>query len=91
MSPLCCADVVETEPPVSETPAPLVATPSDECEGDPVAVYEQCGGDTWTGSTCCEDGLDCIVMGTTTCYSQVGTQAIAFGVALVGSDALCLV
>ena len=63
-----------TTPPASETPAPLVATPSDECEGDTVAVYDQCGGDTWEGSTCCEDGLECVVMGKSTCYSQVRTR-----------------
>ena len=36
-----------------------------------MAVYEQCGSDKWTGSTCCEDGLECVVMGKSTCYSQV--------------------
>ena len=67
-------DAPVDEPPASETPAPLTATPSEECEGDPVPVYEQCGGDDWEGSTCCEEGLECVVLGNGTCYSEVRNE-----------------
>ena len=39
---------------------------------DPVEAHEQCGGYAWTGSTCCEEGYECVVMGKGTCYSEVG-------------------
>lgn len=57
--------------------------PGDECEGDPVAAFEQCGGQDFTGSTCCEDGLECTVMAA--CYSQVKAQALAFHGACLSS------
>lgn len=74
-----------TSPPASETPAPLTATSSDECEGDSVVAYEQCGGTAWTGSTCCEDGLECVAMGKDACYSEVRSQASVFGILLHNS------
>ncbi|CAM9604115.1 unnamed protein product, partial [Ectocarpus sp. 12 AP-2014] len=62
----------ETAAPVAgDTPAPVSTAPTGECSGDPVEAWEQCGGDGWTGSTCCEEGLECVVMGKSTCYSQV--------------------
>ncbi|CAB1100464.1 unnamed protein product [Ectocarpus sp. CCAP 1310/34] len=61
----------ETAAPVAgDTPAPVPTAPTGECSGDPVEAWEQCGGDGWTGSTCCEEGLECVVMGKSTCYSQ---------------------
>eukprot|EP00903_Cladosiphon_okamuranus_P020895 g19188.t1 len=42
---------------------------SSECSS-PVEVYEQCGGLDWTGSTCCEEGYECVEMGSGECYSQ---------------------
>ncbi|CAN0346856.1 unnamed protein product [Ectocarpus sp. 12 AP-2014] len=61
----------ETAAPVAgDTPAPVSTAPTGECSGDPVEAWEQCGGDGWTGSTCCEEGLECVVMGKSTCYSQ---------------------
>lgn len=45
-----------------------------ECSGEPVEAYAQCGGDSWTGSTCCADGLECRAMGDDTCYSEVSTK-----------------
>lgn len=71
---------VNSDQPTSYTPtmdqpqdAPSAPTNSvpDDCEGDPVAMWEQCGGDTWKGSTCCAEGLECEVMGLGSCYSQV--------------------
>ena len=43
----------------------------EECSGDAVEAYEQCGGDMWEGATCCEEGLECVQMGDKSCYWQV--------------------
>eukprot|EP00752_Nemacystus_decipiens_P005019 g4559.t1 len=45
-------------------------TPQSTCAEAPVAAYEQCGGSSWTGSTCCDGGYECVVMGDGDCYSQ---------------------
>lgn len=44
---------------------------SRECSGDPVKVWGQCGGNGWTGSTCCEDGLECRAVDASARFSQV--------------------
>lgn len=45
--------------------------PSDEavCTGDPMEMWEQCGGTGFEGSTCCVDGTECVVLAP--CYSEV--------------------
>ncbi|CAM9324794.1 unnamed protein product [Ectocarpus fasciculatus] len=61
----------DTAAPVAgDTPAPVSTAPTGDCSGEPVEAWEQCGGDGWTGSTCCEEGLECVIMGKSTCYSQ---------------------
>eukprot|EP00752_Nemacystus_decipiens_P008156 g7295.t1 len=42
---------------------------SPECS-TPVEIYEQCGGEDWTGSTCCSDGLECVDVSGLGCYEQ---------------------
>eukprot|EP00903_Cladosiphon_okamuranus_P020543 g18856.t1 len=37
---------------------------------NPIGAYEQCGGASWTGSTCCAEGYECVEMGAGGCYSQ---------------------
>ncbi len=39
-----------------------------------VKAYEQCGGESWQGSTCCIDGFQCTVMGQGNRYSQVNYE-----------------
>lgn len=59
--------------PMDGMPAP---TPEPMgCMGDPVPAWEQCGGDSWEGSTCCGEGLECTAMGGGTCYWQVTKTA----------------
>eukprot|EP00752_Nemacystus_decipiens_P010944 g9726.t1 len=52
-------------------------TPLTNCSGTAVAAYEQCGGSSWTGSTCCGDGYECVVMGDGDCYSQCRPMSVA--------------
>ncbi|CAN0431581.1 unnamed protein product, partial [Hapterophycus canaliculatus] len=47
------------------------ASPTD-CSGDPVPPYWQCGGDEWQGSTCCEEGFECVPG--SSWYSQVRSR-----------------
>ena len=47
---------------------------SDECS----ALYSQCGGKGWTGSTCCVEGSKCVAQSGNEYYSQClpGTNMI---------------
>lgn len=41
------------------------------CSGTAVPKYDQCGGDSWEGPTCCEEGFECVRRGGGTCFYQV--------------------
>jgi len=45
------------QPTVSPTSTPQPTSTSDSC----MQVWEQCGGQTWNGATCCEASLSCVV------------------------------
>jgi len=46
--------------PASTTPVPTTATTSSASSGACAEEWDQCGGQEWTGSTCCASGLTCI-------------------------------
>jgi hypothetical protein len=43
------------KPPATLAPKPKLANPGDGCS----ARWEQCGGKSWTGATCCNQGIEC--------------------------------
>lgn len=62
---ISCLDFVIGDGPSPEPPTPpgpptppAPPTPPPPCK-DPVKIYGQCGGTTWSGSTCCAKGCTC--------------------------------
>jgi len=52
-------------PQLVSAPAPMAGASSGSCSD----VFQQCGGDTWTGQTCCQTGCTCTQQGGPS-YSQ---------------------
>jgi cellulose 1,4-beta-cellobiosidase len=57
--------VQQQVPQPAPAPAPMAGASSGSCSD----VFQQCGGDTWTGPTCCQTGCTCTQQGGPS-YSQ---------------------
>merc|ERR1712187_104044 len=74
--------VASTSAPVTTSVTPATAAIDDTCAGP----WEQCGGNGWTGTTCCASGYFCNALSEWHSPLSVGGSLMPAGWARVGCD-----